>query len=54
VLLELPQAPLCRPDCAGLCDVCGVNRNLEACTCSTTVSDARWSALDQLRKSLSE
>lgn len=54
VLLELPQAPLCRPDCAGLCDVCGVNRNVETCTCTTTVSDARWSALDPLRKSLSE
>ncbi|HLX87792.1 MAG TPA: DUF177 domain-containing protein, partial [Acidimicrobiales bacterium] len=33
VLLELPQAPLCRPDCRGLCPVCGVNRNDEACSC---------------------
>ena len=27
VLLELPLAPLCRPDCAGLCPECGANRN---------------------------
>ena len=23
VVLELPMAPLCRPDCAGLCPRCG-------------------------------
>ena len=27
VLLELPLAPLCRPDCAGLCPVCAANLN---------------------------
>src|SRR5690349_6651033 len=29
IALELPQQILCRPDCAGLCSVCGVNLNLE-------------------------
>ena len=27
VLLDLPDAPLCRPDCAGICPSCGVDRN---------------------------
>jgi uncharacterized protein len=48
VLLELPQAPLCRPECLGLCPVCGVNRNLERCACRPP-ADPRWVALDVLR-----
>jgi uncharacterized protein len=48
VLLELPQAPLCRPDCAGLCPTCGANRNEERCGCAP-VADLRWRALDVLR-----
>jgi uncharacterized protein len=49
VLLELPDAPLCRPDCAGICPVCGADRNEAPCDCDTTVRDERWAALDQLR-----
>jgi uncharacterized protein len=52
VLLELPLAALCRPDCAGLCPVCGVNRNEEQCECETTPTDERWSALDELKQQL--
>lgn len=48
VLLELDDDPLCRPDCAGLCPVCGVDRNTTACDCETSVRDERWSALDGL------
>ena len=48
VLLELPQAPLCRPDCQGLCPFCGVNRNEETCGCEAP-PDPRWGALDVLR-----
>lgn len=52
VLLELPDAPLCRPDCAGLCPVCGIDRNIGSCDCDTTVRDERWAALDDLRAHL--
>ncbi len=45
LLLELPLAPLCDPDCAGLCATCGVNRNVTACECVTTEIDPRWAAL---------
>jgi uncharacterized protein len=48
VLLELPQAPLCRPECAGLCPWCGADRNLGPCGCTPPV-DPRWRALDELR-----
>lgn len=49
VLLELPDTPLCGDDCAGLCPVCGIDRNESSCTCDGTVRDDRWAALDQLR-----
>jgi uncharacterized protein len=31
VLLNLPMRPLCKPDCAGLCPVCGKNLNEGSC-----------------------
>ena len=49
VLLELPDDPLCRDDCAGICPVCGTDRNTGACECDTTVRDERWAALDGLQ-----
>ncbi len=48
VLLELPPDPVCRPDCAGICPVCGVDRNSAPCDCETTVRDERWAVLDEL------
>lgn len=50
VLLELPIAPLCREDCAGLCPSCGADKNAAGdCGCDLTVKDDRWAALDDLR-----
>lgn len=49
VLLELPDDVLCRDDCAGICPVCGTDRNLGSCECDTTVRDERWAALDDLQ-----
>lgn len=48
IMLELPQAPLCREDCRGLCPVCGADLNEVACSCGPVI-DPRWGALDQLR-----
>jgi uncharacterized protein len=33
ILLAVPMTSICRPDCAGLCPVCGCNRNLTPCDC---------------------
>jgi uncharacterized protein len=52
VLLELDAPRLCRDDCAGLCPVCGIDRNTASCDCDTSVRDERWSLLDTLRGDL--
>jgi uncharacterized protein len=48
--LELPLAPLCRADCAGLCPTCGTDLNQGRCDCRTESIDPRWAALDVLRE----
>ena len=48
LLLELPAAPLCRSDCAGLCAQCGADRNTTECDCQTEELDPRWAALRSL------
>jgi uncharacterized protein len=54
ILLDAPVAPLCRPDCAGLCPTCGIDLNTAACDCVTAVVDPRWEALSQLKANLPE
>jgi uncharacterized protein len=49
LLIELPDDQLCRDDCAGLCPVCGTDRNTHSCDCDTTTRDERWAVLDELR-----
>ena len=49
LLLELPDDQLCREECAGLCPVCGADRNTDPCDCDTSVRDERWAVLDELR-----
>lgn len=49
VLLAFPIQPLCRPECAGLCQVCGENRNTVGCTCEAASGDPRFALLQQLR-----
>jgi uncharacterized protein len=45
--LEMPFAPLCRPDCLGLCEICGGDRNLGECP-GHERTDPRWAVLDAL------
>lgn len=49
VLLELPIAPLCAHDCAGLCPTCGAALDEGGCDCPPAGGDPRWAALDPLR-----
>jgi uncharacterized protein len=49
VLLALDEERLHAPDCAGLCPVCGSDRNEVDCGCDTTVRDDRWAVLDELK-----
>ena len=48
LVLGMPFSPLCRPDCLGLCERCGGDRNLGECACGPEV-DPRWSTLDELQ-----
>lgn len=50
--LEVPMKPLCRPDCAGLCPICGADRADGECECEEPPSDPRWSALEGLKRRL--
>lgn len=48
ILLDLPSKFLCSPDCRGLCPQCGVNLNLEQCSCVQDVADPRLAVLKSL------
>lgn len=50
--LELPDQILCRPDCAGLCPVCGKDLNIEPHEHEEEHGDPRWAALAELRERL--
>jgi uncharacterized protein len=43
-----PMEALCRADCAGLCPLCGGNRNLGECRCDEPLMDPRWADLQAL------
>jgi uncharacterized protein len=48
----LPEQILCRPDCAGLCPVCGKDLNVEPHEHVDQAADPRWAALEELRDRL--
>jgi DUF177 domain-containing protein len=52
LVLALPDKILCRPDCAGLCPVCGRDLNLEPHEHGEEKPDSRWAALAELRDRL--
>ena len=47
-LAALPLKPLCKPDCVGICDRCGHDRNHGSCDCYNRQIDPRWAALRPL------
>jgi uncharacterized protein len=49
IALALPDKILCRPDCAGLCPVCGKDLNAEPHEHTDERVDPRWEKLSQLR-----
>jgi len=49
ILLSLPEQVVCREDCKGLCEKCGVNRNTDECRCGGDDIDPRWAALKGLK-----
>jgi uncharacterized protein len=49
LLLAIPYAPLCKPDCLGLCSQCGANLNDSECGCDRKVIDPRLAALKNIK-----
>lgn len=49
ILLNLPTQIFCSEDCKGFCQKCGVNLNLNDCSCEEEEIDPRWSALKNLK-----
>lgn len=45
LVLALPEYPVCRAECRGLCPRCGADLNQGDCDCGEEPGDARWDAL---------
>ncbi|MDO4571788.1 MAG: DUF177 domain-containing protein [Clostridia bacterium] len=54
LFLNLPIVSLCRPDCRGLCPVCGGDRNSRPCACDSRAAENPFSALSGLKDELKE
>ncbi len=52
--LNLPQKPVCRTGCKGLCPTCGANRNRIECDCGEEVVDPRLAPLLEIKKYLND
>ncbi len=52
IALDLPDQILCRPDCAGLCPVCGEDLNENPHEHADERPDPRWAALEGLKEQL--
>ena len=46
IILALPFKPLCRPDCSGICPVCGRDLNQGTCECTRDRSDSPFDQLN--------
>ena len=49
-LLEIPIRPICKPDCQGLCIVCGLDLNKNNCGHEQTSEGSPFSVLKDLFK----
>ena len=54
LFIETDLYAVCTEECRGLCATCGVNLNDTTCECEATTVDARWHALETLRRRVGE
>lgn len=54
MMLQFPMQTLCKEDCKGICDVCGVNRNEKSCNCSEQGRDPRMLAIQDIFKNFGQ
>lgn len=48
IIINMPVKVLCRPDCKGICRVCGADLNAGDCGCDTFVPDPRMAAIKDI------
>jgi len=53
LILVMPVAALCRPDCGGLCPTCGDDLNVRPHTHDEAI-DPRWTALQELKDKIAK
>lgn len=51
LILDEPVTQICRPDCRGLCPICGGNLNIGDCGCSRETINPQFAVLKQLLES---
>ena len=51
IVTAMPMKPLCKEECAGLCDTCGKDLNQGECSCRQEQADPRWAELLKLKNS---
>ena len=49
-----PMKPLCSSVCLGICQTCGVDKNVDECQCEDIGVDSRWGPLQKLLGQTSE
>jgi len=54
MLMAIPIQALCRPDCKGLCSLCGQNLNEGECDCQDQYIDPRMAELLKLKMQLND
>ncbi len=50
IVLHHPIKMVCSEDCKGICPGCGVDLNIDTCTCSAGNMDPRWAELKKFIK----
>ncbi len=48
LMIDFPTKPICKPDCQGLCQECGINLNHKDCDCEEINIDPRMAKLKNL------
>lgn len=54
LLLNLPMKVLCREDCKGICNRCGMNLNRGSCSCDRSLPDPRMSVIQDIFQQFKE
>lgn len=54
ILVSFPTKVLCKPDCQGICETCGVNKNRECCQCDLQGKDPRMSIIQDIYKNFTQ